>query len=86
MTLFSFWHFISKWFTFSYVEIGGKGKEGGRSGEGNLIMEQNNNYYHQEQDNNPNLDELEDEQILSHINAETLSVSCYLRDDAFSGT
>ena len=49
-------------------------------------MEQNNNYYHQEQDDNPNLDELEDEQILSHINAETLSVSCYLRDDAFSGT
>ena len=53
-------------------------------------MEENNNFYYHEQDfddnNSPNLDELEDEEILAHITPETLSVSCSLKDDAFSGT
>ena len=51
-------------------------------------MEENNEYFHQEQDNNnnPNFDELEDDQILSHITADTLRISSYLTDDGFSGT
>ena len=54
------------------------------------IMDDNENdfnFYNDQDLNNdiPDANELDDEQMLSHINANTLLTRCYLTDDAFSG-
>ena len=43
------------------------------------------NYFHDENHEHPNVNDYEDNQLLSHITADTLALSCYLTDDAFTG-
>ena len=49
-------------------------------------MDENDfHYYHDQDDENPDVNEYEDNQMLNHITHDTLHVSCYLSDDAFTG-
>ena len=57
-----------------------------RVNKGASIMDENDfHYYHDQDDENPDVNEYEDNQMLNHITHDTLHVSCYLSDDAFTG-